>query len=64
MAKIVEGELPETLVENRLKLIFATTISGFSNSWLTPEQVKALIREHNFDFYRKRGLRRRSEFCG
>lgn len=45
----MEVELRERQVEKELKRNLATTMSGFCNSGMTAEQVKAVVAKDNLD---------------
>eukprot|EP00173_Palmaria_palmata_P003870 Plantae.Rhodophyta-Palmaria_palmata.ctg4292.p1 GENE.Plantae.Rhodophyta-Palmaria_palmata.ctg4292~~Plantae.Rhodophyta-Palmaria_palmata.ctg4292.p1 ORF type:complete len:401 (-),score=110.70 Plantae.Rhodophyta-Palmaria_palmata.ctg4292:304-1350(-) len=54
LVAITNVELPETMVENRIKDKFANFLSDMKSNGMTDTQVKALVTKENYDLYKER----------
>lgn len=54
LVAITKVELPETMVENRIKDKFANFLSDMKSNGMTDTQVKALVTKENYDLYKER----------
>jgi len=53
VVKLVDVEIPETLVDEQTKQKFANMMSDFKSKGMDDEQVKSMINKENYERYKK-----------